>query len=466
MGRRPPRLRRHQRPPASAVALPAEPRLTEAQLTALWQGRRFPAGALVTRTGVPVTVVYQGRPGRGPGPDFRGAVIAGPSGLSLRGDVELHVRSSSFRAHGHATDPAYARVVLHVVFEDDTGVDTPLPGGGTAPIVALAPWVAARAGELRHWLERPLLWREPCHDAVTRMGAEGAGAALQAEGARRFDAHVARFSERIAEAGLDQTLYEGLFAALGYGGNSAAMLALARLLRWPALRDAIGAGTQDERRRRAEAVLLGSAGLMPSQREHRGPVEAYVDHLEEIFRESRLPALPSSSWKLWGVRPGNAPARRIATGAALLASLGAPSALLVLTDALTVRQVSAPFAIEAGPFWRSRHDPCMAPCRLPPACIGRARALEIAVNVVLPVAAASGDAGRAERARALYARLPRPAAYGLTRFLENALASEGVRVPIGAAKRRGCWRCSATGARRAAAGVVRCRKRRDSGAIA
>ena len=205
------------------------PRLTEAQLSAIWRGRRFPQGALVTREGVPVNVIFHGRAGRGPGPDFRGAVIAGPSGIRLRGDVELHVRSSSFREHGHETDPAYANVILHVVFEDDTGVDTPLPGGRTAPVVALAPWVARRAEDLQRWLQTPLLWREPCHDAVMRMGDDGAAAALEAEGDRRLDAKAARIAETVRQGGLDQALYEGVMEAMGFGGNAPALLALARL---------------------------------------------------------------------------------------------------------------------------------------------------------------------------------------------------------------------------------------------
>ena len=41
------------------------------------------------------------------------------------------------------------------------------------------------------------------------------------------------------------------------------------------------------------------------------------------------------------------------------------------------------------------------------------------------------------RARALFARLPRPAAYGVTKFIENALASEGVRVPMNARRAQG-----------------------------
>lgn len=278
-------------PPAS----PPPEKLTEQQLTALWRGRRFPAGALVTRAGVPVNVIFQGRPGRGPGPDFRDAVIAAPSGLPLRGDVELHVRASSFRAHGHASDPAYANVILHVVFDDEGESETALSGGRSAPVIALAPWVTQRAGELQRWLQQPLLWREPCHDAVIRLGHEGAGAALDA--------------------------------------------------------------------------------------------------------------------------------------------LGQPSALMRVLEAGTVNEATALLTgAAARGYWLSHYDLCAPPCRMPPGFIGRSRALEIIINVVLPVAAAAGDGARA---RSLFARLPRPSAYGATKFIEAALASDGARVPLNARRAQG-----------------------------
>lgn len=361
--------RYHPRQSAPRTSCPKKDPIKETQLAAIWRGRRFPPGALVTRQGVPVTVIFQGREGRGPGPDFRGAVIAGPSQLPVRGDVELHVRSSSFRAHGHDLDPAYARVVLHVVFEDDTGEDTPLPGGRVAPVIALAPWVAARAGELERWLAQPLLWREPCHDAVMRMGAEGAGAALDAEGDRRFEEKVGRMSGRIAEAGLEQALYEGLLSGLGYGGNGPAMLALARLLPWarvaalpPEGRGGEAATERDgepaSRARGAhaltieEAALLGSAGLLPSQRRHCGPLEPHVEALERAFAAMRLPSLSPSLWKLWGMRPANFPTRRIAAAAAFLARSGVPSSLLALARAGTVRELIAPLTVHADEYWR------------------------------------------------------------------------------------------------------------------
>ena len=79
-------------------------RLLEADLWRLWEGQRFPKTALVTAEGAPLRVIFRGRPGAGPGPDFRGAMISSPQGL-LSGDVELHVRTSDFRRHGHHRDP-------------------------------------------------------------------------------------------------------------------------------------------------------------------------------------------------------------------------------------------------------------------------------------------------------------------------------------------------------------------------
>ncbi|MEX2226521.1 MAG: DUF2851 family protein [Dehalococcoidia bacterium] len=404
--------------------------LTESQLTAIWHGRRFPTGALVTRGGVPVQVIFQGRAGRGPGPDFRGAVIAGPSGLPLRGDVELHVRSSSFKQHGHEDDPAYVNVILHVVFEDDTGVDTPLPGGKTAPVIALAPWVARRAEDLQRWLATPVLWREPCHDAVMRLGEDGVRAALAGEGDRRLEVKAARAAETVRRHGVDQALYEGILEAMGYGGNAAPMLALARVLPWPLL-DALTRSSHD-RRLHMEALLLGVAGLLPSQRRHACPVAPHVGQLERAFEAAELASLGSERWKLWGVRPENMPARRIAGCAALLAHHGAPSRLLNVLEARTVNEAVRPFAVAASGYWRGCYDTCAAPVRLGNTFIGRSRALEIIINVVLPVAAASGDPAQAAKARALYEKLPRPSAYGVTRFIETALASEGVRVRVDA----------------------------------
>src|SRR6266571_1653165 len=145
--------------------------LHERELSRLWESGQIPAAALVAVDGTPLQVVYRGRPNAGAGPDFRDAVLALPDASLLHGDVELHLVASDFRRHGHDRDPAYGRVILHLVYRADSGATTPLPGGRQARVVALEAWLASRAAEIGAMLEQPALWCEPCQSAVERQGA-------------------------------------------------------------------------------------------------------------------------------------------------------------------------------------------------------------------------------------------------------------------------------------------------------
>jgi hypothetical protein len=360
----------------------------EAVLHDLWAGQRFPEAALVTRQGVPVRVLHRGRRGRGPGPDFRGAVIAGPSGLALRGDVEIHVRSSEFRAHGHDRDPAYDEVILHIVFEDDTGADTALHCGREVPVIALAPWVARRAGEIERWLARPALWVEPCVDAPERLGPDELGSALDAMGDARFERRAAALREAAERDGPEQALYAAYLEVLGYGGDRDAMRALASRLPWrEALRRSSG-------ERSALEALLAAA--------YRGAA----------------PGVPPGP-----ARPQNHPARRLAGLAALLAHAGGPAAL-----AASAAQATRPERAIAAFIARPPGDG--------PALIGRSRAIELLVNAALPFLAGAGEGALAGGARSLYRALPRPGRYGTLAFLEAQLRRPGAP-PLTARRQQG-----------------------------
>src|SRR6266550_1106751 len=121
------------------------PALREVELVRLWESQQLPPEALVTDTGDELHVVYRGRHGAGPGPDFRDAILGTADARLLKGDIELHVRSSDFRRHGHHLDRAYLRLALHVVFMHDGG-PTELMDGRIIPTVALERWVRRRAG--------------------------------------------------------------------------------------------------------------------------------------------------------------------------------------------------------------------------------------------------------------------------------------------------------------------------------
>lgn len=89
-------------------------KISESQVVRMWQRQLLSGEKLVTEAGESIRIVYPGRINDGRGADFRDAVIATGSGL-VKGDIEVHVKSSGWLAHRHHQDTAYNRVILHVV---------------------------------------------------------------------------------------------------------------------------------------------------------------------------------------------------------------------------------------------------------------------------------------------------------------------------------------------------------------
>ena len=386
----------------------------------LWQGQHLPPDALATRGGELLRVVYRGRLSSGPGPDFRDAVIEGPEDELWHGDVEVHVRSSSFRLHGHSRDPAYDAVVLHLVWEDDEDEDTLLACGRRVAVVALAPWFQRRRQELARLLGRPDAWREPCFSTLSRIGPGAVGGILDRLGDLRFRQKTESFRRALSaaagllagQAGLspaaaaaeaDEVLYAAVLEALGYGGHREAFARLARELPYRRLRAAVAGRPGPEAAACLETMLLAAAGLASFP----------------------APAL----WRPRCRRPANHPRRRLAGAARLLAR--APSGLAAYARASLSAEDSTAAAVRA---WTVAGEGSASP-----ALVGRGQAVEILVNAVLPFLAAGGagtDGPRQEQALALFRRLPAAGSYGATAHLERALAPNGGRRLTGSARRQ------------------------------
>lgn len=90
----------------------------ELALQQLWLQKGVALTNLRDSEGGRVDVIETGLWNRGDGPDFLDASVC-VGGVVCRGDVEIHLRSADWYAHGHHRDPAYNRVVLHV------GLDVP-----------------------------------------------------------------------------------------------------------------------------------------------------------------------------------------------------------------------------------------------------------------------------------------------------------------------------------------------------
>ena len=402
--------------------------ISEAELSYIWQGQRYPPGALSAAAG-PVRVLFPGRRAGGPGPDYRDAVIE-VAGRQYRGDVELHVRASGYLQHGHHLDPAYDGLVLHVVFEDDAEGWSPLPCGERVPVAAFAPWVRARSEDIAAWLTAPPLWREPCQGAAARLGGERVRAAVRAAAEARFRARAHLLGAAVAREGEGEALWQALLEALGYGGDRQGFVRLARALPAALLREVTRGAFDAEAEAGARSALLAVAGLGPA------PVSPGAGLC--------LPPALSPPLRPARGRPANRPETRLAAAACLFVRLAPdlPSnALASVTAAEDARSLLAAWTVPARPGRGV-------------AALGRARASELLLNAVLPFTAALRP-DLLPRCLELAAGLPSLPPYGKTAFLEANLAPAPGRRPVQGAldqqgllalhaewcSRGGCGRC-------------------------
>lgn len=330
----------------------------EAALAARWgDGVR---GPLRLEDGRALAVVFPGVPGGGPGPDFVGAILEAGGDL-LRGDVEVHLRASGWRAHGHHNDPAYAGVVLHVVAENDTRALATLSGAGRAIAVLVV-------GPARGATARLPGFTPPC--AFARARGYDVPATLERMSLRRLRVKAAR-AAAMAPGAPGQALYALLLETLGGAANRAAFAALARMLPLAALIDRCdGAPLAASRAFAATVALKGAAAGI-------------------VLRRA-------------GLRPLASPARRLVVAGAAVAALWPRGAPPAFPAALTTAAGSI--------------------LRLPG--LGRAAAIEVAVNAVLPAALASGEWAEAA-VEAAWLRLPAPGTYGRLRRLSGWIGGAG-----------------------------------------
>ena len=268
-------------PPASCRAFAEEPApYGEAALAERW----FAGLRALSRVedGRRLRIRFPGVPAPGYGPDARDAVIE-LDGSELCGDVELHLRASGWRAHGHHDDPAYARVVLHVVEENDGGALVTAHASGRAIPVAVAPRPPASP---------PLPgFSPPC------AAAPSPAPVLERLGLERLRAKASRAGHWAAARGPAHVLYALALETLGGRRNREAFAEVARRLPLPALLECAPAAPGGEREAALGAALREAARGLPLARHGGRPAAAPERRLEALGAlAARLWPDPASAW--------------------------------------------------------------------------------------------------------------------------------------------------------------------------
>lgn len=212
-------------------------------LQRIWQRGDFDQKDLRLRDGRRLTLRFRGRWNRLAGPDFSGAELLlgdGEERQLVRGAVEVHLRAVDWDRHGHATDPAYDAVVLHVVLFPSMREWTMGAGGTRIPILELLPLLER---DLESYAEEAaveaIAGRPYSHlrEVLAAVAPDKIQEEVQKHAARRWLAKVHLARARIERLGWAEACHHATLEVLGYRPNRVPMLAVAEawgLARWRA----------------------------------------------------------------------------------------------------------------------------------------------------------------------------------------------------------------------------------------
>ncbi|UCB43575.1 MAG: DUF2851 family protein [Dehalococcoidales bacterium] len=426
-------------------------KLLEKDVVAAWQSQVQNGTVLTTEQGEPVEIVYPGRHNDGWGADFQDAVIA-TGGRLKKGDIEVHVRSSDWKLHRHHLDPAYNRVVLHVVWHDDE-ITTSLCDGSTVPVLALNANKLALV-EGRSTALHPPAPPTPCAGGISGKTAEVLADFLDQAGDERFLAKATGFQTDLMQISASQSLYRGMMGALGYSRNKGPFLELAERLPLATLEAVASEATSDEECLvQLQVRLLGTAGLLPAQRgsTYRQDIPAHryvksIERLWSLYCDGR--EMSSNVWHLSCTRPYNSPLRRLVAMSYLVTRYrneGLMSGLCSNCAGFFVscrdwHRLEEGLIVTADGYWACHFDFGVDNQTASPTILGKGRASDIIVNVLLPFTYAwSKSDGRPELAiavRDIYRQYPKLSDNALVRHMMSQLGI-GRRIVNSARRQQG-----------------------------
>jgi hypothetical protein len=306
------------------------------------------------------------------GPDFAEAAVSIDGGPPMRGAIELDMDARDWERHGHATNPAYENVVLHLYFQSGEAaafartvsnravpqVRLDLRAIGGPPPNAAPPAVPGRCVAPLRDLDLP----------TVRGVLEGAAQFRL----RRKAARLARLRETRGE---DEALYQALAETLGYKSNKLPFALLSQRTSVRALR----------RMEHIDALLFGLAGfLRPEDFPAAAPAtKAYLRNLWEgwwaLRAEWERLAIPAALWKTGGQRPVNHPQRRLAALAGIVRQW--PKIRDAAGDTAKLHKLLAGLHDE---YWEHHYTVRSDAAAKPMALIGKDRITDMLANVFFP----------------------------------------------------------------------------------
>lgn len=318
----------------------------------VWKHKMFPLREMRTTDGRPVEVIDVGLHNRDAGPDFFNAKVK-IDGTLWVGNVEIHDRSSSWRAHGHDRDRAYDSVVLHVVAAADCEVAD--SRGRQVPQIRMD--VPRHVADNYRGLNATDTW-PPCYSIIPQLPAVTVSSWLAALQTERLEQKTEAIRRRAGACGgsWEDACFITLARNYGFGINGDAFE------QW-AMNVSLGAaGHHRDDLFQIEAIFMGQAGLLADEAvsvRHRDEAlrDGYLARMRSEYgylaRKFGLTPMDCRQWRFLRLRPQNFPHIRISQLAALYHSRRA--SLSALADCRTVEQLRDIMRTGVTPYWETHY---------------------------------------------------------------------------------------------------------------
>lgn len=311
----------------------------------VWQHKLWCSEDMVTNDGRRVRVLDPGLLNTNQGPDFFNAKVEIDGNLWV-GNIEIHVRATDWRRHGHDKDKAYDNVILHVVEKDDCPVYR--TNGERIPQLVLQ--VSPRFNEqLEHLLNSRT--EIPCGSFLAGLPRLVVTEWIEALAFERLHSKVGRIDElyKATRGNWEEVCYVTLSRNLGFGVNGDAMERLARLTPLRLLHKHCDSLLQ------LEALLYGQAGLLSGA---TTGTDAYTQQLvrEYSFLSNKfsLRSMEGEAWKVFRMRPQNFPYRRIALLAHYIQD--GFNLMQAILDAQGEKELRELFRVELNGYWATHYS--------------------------------------------------------------------------------------------------------------
>ena len=318
----------------------------------VWKHKLFPLNELTTTDGREVEVVDPGLHNRDAGPDFFNVKVRIGDTLWV-GNVEIHLRSSEWYAHGHDRDPKYNNVVLHVVAEADTDVLTDDRRYLPQLILKVPDSVREHYDELLTTDHYP-----PCYRIIKDLSpllVHSWMAALQTE---RLEQKTQAIAERVrqCDGSWEDAYFQTLARNYGFGINGDAFEQWARNIPLNAV------GKHRDDLFQIEAFFLGQAGLLstesiPPRYRDAALNEDYFIRMQNgyayLSHKFQLKPMDFATWRFLRLRPQNFPHIRISQLATLYHERRA--GLSALVECETVDALRQLFSTHVTPYWETHY---------------------------------------------------------------------------------------------------------------